>query len=182
VYRFRRPTRPETGIDTVPPWEDAKLAMSEFGNWIKNADTKVTVLAAALGILVTAIASKADIVRQALSNPAFGVKWTLVTALGLLVVAVLVTAVHVYRALAPRTMASGANRFAWPSVAAEFRAPSALTRETCLEEAWQQNYVLAQIARAKFGAFRWALRCFGATLLLSVVTIALATWQAGANP
>ncbi|CAM4438795.1 hypothetical protein NONI108955_28335 [Nocardia ninae] len=168
----------EVDRDTVPPWEDAKLTMTEFGNWIKNADTKLTVLAAALGIVMAAVASKADSFQKALANPEFDCKWTLIMALLLLLGAIVVTAGYLYVALVPRMTSMGSNRFAWPSVVAEGRPPWNLEHRSTLDEAWSQNHALAGIAGRKYVAFRKALRTFGIALLLCAVCIALATWQA----
>ncbi|WP_147130050.1 hypothetical protein [Nocardia ninae] len=154
------------------------MTMTEFGNWIKNADTKLTVLAAALGIVMAAVASKADSFQKALANPEFDCKWTLIMALLLLLGAIVVTAGYLYVALVPRMTSMGSNRFAWPSVVAEGRPPWNLEHRSTLDEAWSQNHALAGIAGRKYVAFRKALRTFGIALLLCAVCIALATWQA----
>ncbi|WP_155981455.1 hypothetical protein [Nocardia sp. BMG111209] len=174
-----RPDRhPGPVAESISPWEDAKLAMTEFGNWIKNADTKVAVQAAALGVVITAAGSKADLFRRALSDPAAGCRAMLVGPLLLLLGAIVATGMYLYRALAPRTAATEWSRFSWPSIAAAAQPPEVLDRRSTLREAWSQNYALARIADEKFAACRNALRCFGLTLILFAACIGVATWQA----
>ncbi|MFE3054822.1 hypothetical protein [Nocardia sp. NPDC059239] len=179
IIRRSQPPAAPPATPAVPPWEDAKLAMTEFGNWIKNADTKVTILTAALGILVASTASNIDTLHAALSNPAFRHKWILSVPLGLLCCAILATAGFAYQALKPRSGgASTQNRFSWPSVADSSCPPSDLDPMATLVEAWTQNHALARIAALKYRAFANALRCFGIALILSGTCIAIATWQA----
>jgi hypothetical protein len=145
---------------------DAKFAIQESGNWIKNADTKSTLIAAAVGVVATASASKADVVYRAFSGGKLGCASLLLLALIVAyVVTLLVTAYCLYRALSPRTdHLVDLNRFAWPSVVA--RGPS-------LPE---QNYMLACIARDKYRAFKSALTWFGLNLAAAVLMIFAATW------
>lgn len=178
IGRNRPSAAPPTAAGVlVPPWEDAKLAMTEFGNWIKNADTKVTVLAASLSILVASLASKIDTFHAALSNPGFRHKWILLSLLVILSFAALSTAGFIYQALRPRSSGTSAhNRFAWPSIADSSYPPKDLDPADTLAEAWAQNHALARIAAQKFKAFASALRCFGLTLVLSGICIAVAAW------
>lgn len=178
LRRRSGPQPPEK--EAVAGWEDAKFAMQEFGNWIKNADTKVTVLAAALGVVITATASKADVFRGTLSNPHFSCKLVLIAALILWAAAAVTTAAFVYQALIPRTTSAESNRFAWPAIAAMPQPPADLDRRTVIEEAWRQNHTLAQIALCKYSAFKNALRAFGFVLGLSAAAIAIATWGGSA--
>lgn len=171
----RDPAVPDTS--SVSPWEDAKLAMTEFGNWIKNADTKVSVLAAVFGVMLALLAARADTVRRALAHPASWATWILVALLVLLLGAIVVTTGLLYSALVPRTMVTGRNRFSWPSLAAEPGPPRDLDQRSTLEEAWSHNHLLAMIAERKYSAFRNALRGFVITLILGIAVVVIATWQ-----
>jgi hypothetical protein len=157
---------------------DAKFAIQESGNWIKNADTKSTLIAAAVGVVATASASKADVVYRAFSGGKLGCASLLLLALIVAyVVTLLVTAYCLYRALSPRTdHLVDLNRFAWPSVVARGPSLPELSWAKVNEEAWAQNYMLACIARDKYRAFKSALTWFGLNLAAAVLMIFAATW------
>ncbi|MFI9503367.1 hypothetical protein [Nocardia sp. NPDC052566] len=151
--------------------------MTEFGNWIKNADTKISVLAAVFGVMLALLAARADTFRRVLADPASCATWILVALLMLLLGAVLMTTGLLYSALVPRTVVTGRNRFSWPSIASEPQPPRNLDQRSTLEEAWSHNHLLAQIAGRKYAAFRNALRGFVITLILGIACVVIATWQ-----
>ena len=106
-------------------WEHAKLAVQEFGGWIRNADTKITILAAALSVSLTfalprAVATIND--AHVFSSPReFWIVVVLAIAGAVFAVA---SGYNLFRALAPRVMSRAStkttmNRFSWPSMAAE---------------------------------------------------------------
>lgn len=163
---------------------DARFAIQESGNWIKNADTKSTIIAAAAGVVAAATASKADVVYRAFSSGKLGCSAMLLLMLIIGYVAtLLVTASYLYRALSPRTdLLPDVNRFAWPSVISGGPAVPELSWAKVIQEAWAQNYMLACIARDKYRAFKNALRWFGLSLAAAVILISVATWaDAGAR-
>ena len=162
--------------------QDAKFAIQETGNWIKNADTKSTVVAAATGVVATASASNADTVHGAFMSGKLGCAGPLVVLLILAYIGTLVVAAaYLYLALSPRTdPLAEPNRFAWPSVAfGSSQSPDDLW-SSVQAEAWHQNYMLACIARAKYRAFSGALKWFGANLIAAIVIICIATWATAA--
>lgn len=87
--------------------QDARFAIQESGNWIKNADTKSTVVAAATGVVATALASRADTVHEAFAGGRLGCAGPIVALLIFGYIATLiVTASYLYRALSPRDAAA----------------------------------------------------------------------------
>lgn len=160
----------------VPPerWEDAKFAIQETGGWVKNADAKVTILGAAIGVLFAAtIARLADFVHVVRSAPdCLPLYWVLLVGFSTCLAA---AGMFIFDALRPRTAHAAGNRFAWPSLAAT--SPNLLLFEEAgvSAEAWQQAHTLACIASRKYRAFARALISF-AVALVSFAT--LAVWTA----
>lgn len=157
---------------------DAKFAIQETGNWIKNADTKSTVVAAATGVVATASASKAGSVHAAFASGKLGCGGILFAVVIIVYIfALLVTAYYLYAALSPRTQLQvQANRFAWPNVASSGGAIPDNSRATVEAEAWSQNYMLGCIASKKFGAFKGALRWFGVSFCAAILIICISAW------
>lgn len=155
-------------------WDAAKLSISEFGNWIKNADSKVTLLGAAFSVSVSVVATKADVYRSALVNDKHSLNWLLVVLLTLTVVALLSCAVCIYVSLVPRTKAGVQNLFSWASVSSNEVIPAWTTRQKLLDDAWVQCIDLASIARTKYFWFKRALISFGFFILGSALTFILA--------
>lgn len=175
------PAARQTALESV---QDAKFAIQESGNWIKNADTKSTVIAAATGVVASALASRADTVHKAFTEGRLGCAGPIVTLLILSYIATLtVTVLHLYRALAPRTRPLNAsNRFAWPSVELCGREVPDSNWAIVQDEAWSQNYMLACIAGAKYRALKRALGWFGGSLALAIAITCVATWATSATP
>lgn len=162
--------------DEKQAFEYAKLAVSETGAWIKNADTKATILAAGLGVAISVTAGRAAAVWQLIMGPntALSVVSTaaaLVFALG--VVGSIWCAV---RTLIPRTnVTGGRNPFAWPSVASSFEANDEEFGKASAQQAWNQAHALARIAAAKYRSFEVALTWFIVAIVGSGITVALAS-------
>lgn len=172
MFRQRSSSLP----DEKQAFEYAKLAVSETGAWIKNADTKATILSAGLGITASVTAGRAAAV------------WQLITGsnLVLTVAAVLTTAAFItgavgavwfaVRTLIPRTNVSGGrNPFAWPSVASSFQENDEAFKDASAPQAWNQVHALALIAAAKYRAFAASLRWFILAIVGAGATVALAS-------
>lgn len=174
VWRAIPPAIEQTSKESL---DDAKFVIQDIGNWIKNADAKSTVAAAATGVVATATASKADVIRAALVNQQFHCKWLLLALVIASVASLVASASYQYRALTPRTTSSGPNnRFAWPSLASKAVVIDNVW-SAVRDDAWSQATTLATIARDKYTNFRQALRWFGVGFATSICLIALATWQ-----
>jgi hypothetical protein len=152
----RSVNRLELGMHTV----------TEFGEWIRNADTKAALLAALLGLALTGLMGQGDALRQTLHGHSF---WTLV-ALVLLVAScgtgILSAAALIGMQMPRLPVPSGGSRFAFPSIA---RGPvtallTELDDDQVTAEIWSQAHVLARIAMAKFRLLRFALVCAAITL------------------
>lgn len=156
-----------------PYWDDAKLAVQEIGQWIRNADTKVTILAAALGVLISSLASKGDLVAAVFMKDTGCIKLVVGVVLLAWLLTAVMTVLRIYSALQPRTHSSsvGLNRFAWPVLAKLEVAPRDLSQDALAGEAWTQAYDLAKIAAAKYSDFKFALRWFIASLGVGVLLI-----------
>lgn len=167
--------RKVTAVVTPADWEHSKLAIQETGGWIKNADTKSTVLAGSFGLSLTfAIPRLLEALSSVMAIPfAFGL-WIVCAAIFLL--AALTTGFGIGNALLPRTSVGGSlmNRFAWPSLAgvsAQHLPPSRMTADEVRTEAWEQAASLARIAAVKYRYFKVALIAFAVYLgaLLALV-------------
>lgn len=170
------PRKPEPSV-TPADWEQIKLAIQETGGWIKNADTKSTILAGSFGLSLTfAVPRLLEALPTVFIAPfAFGL-W--VAAAVILVTAALLTGYRIGNALLPRTSLGNSlmNRFAWPSlanVAAQHLPPEKLSAADIRAEAWEQAASLARIAAAKYRSFKIALISFCVYLgaLLAMVVI-----------
>lgn len=147
-WRIPEPDAGQLASDVL---DDAKFVIQDVGNWIKNADAKSTVVAAATGVVATAAASKVDVVSAALRNDSFHCKWLLVVLAATAFTAVIVAGYFLYRALSPRTSQIGLpNRFAWPSLAEGQGLPTDYSWSVVQQEAWAQAARLAGIAEQKF--------------------------------
>lgn len=169
----RKPEPPVTPAD----WEHSKLAIQETGGWIKNADTKSTILAGSFGLSLTfAVPRLLEALPTVAAVPfAFGL-W--VAAAAIFLAAAILTGHRIGNALLPRTSlgTSLMNRFAWPSlanVAPQHLPPEKLSASDIRSEAWEQAASLARIAAAKYRSFKIALISFsvylGALLVMVVI-------------
>jgi hypothetical protein len=159
--------------------------IQETGNWIRNADTKATVLAAALALTIsTAVTHCAGVVDAYHGRGGVIGRWIIIVASLLAAATLLLSIVNVYKTLLPRTSAETTfNRFGWPSIAASSHPPTKLDPAGLRDEAWRQSYQLALIAQAKFHHFRLGLRFFlSAIFFLSFTFIAVAAGYSETQP
>lgn len=173
------PVRPASEV--AEDWEDARLAIQEFGGWVKNADSKITVLAAVVGVTISVLGAKSsDIASAFTSGPRAALIVLTISALSA-VVFLAATGVSVLVALSPRVgrnekhhTCAKANRFSWPDVARGLEVPP--DAENLRDEAWRQAVVLAGIARAKYRAFKVSVALFVVTLVALMFAIGSSAW------
>ncbi len=139
--------------------EDAFLALSTIGPWVNNADTKIGLLATALTVLTSGVVRQRSRV-EALFDEGFHIRGGLaLAALVVCVVAIVVAAACLYRALKPRLTNGDPSRFAFPHLAtADVKTLADMDPAAVREEAWTQVQTLSQIVNAKYECFRSALR------------------------
>lgn len=162
-------------------WEESKLAIQEFGGWVKNADAKITALAAVVGVSASLLGTRSgDVARVLRLGPGAGHDVTVVT-IAFLVLFFSATVIFIGLALFPRTP-EVENRFAWPSVAKRFSAPRPAP-DRAIEEAWAQAHQLAKIAQAKYRYFKIALLMFCFVIVDAAIGLAVVSWAiAGLAP
>lgn len=161
-------------------WEEAKLAVQEFGGWVKNADAKITALAAVVGVSASLLGTRSgDVARVLRFGSGPGHDLTVLTV-GFLVLFFGTTIVFIGLALFPRTAPSD-NRFAWPSVAVRFNVPRP-DPAYGLDEAWAQAHQLARIARAKYRYFKLALLMFCFVIVDAAIGLAAVSWVIAGLP
>lgn len=168
---------------TPADWEHSKLAIQETGGWIKNADTKSTILAGSFGLSLTFAAPRLlEALPDVVAVPfAFGI-W--VAAAAIFTVAALITGYRIGNALLPRTELGSSlmNRFAWPSlasVAPQHLPPEKVSADDVRTEAWEQAASLARIAAAKYRSFKIALISFCVYLAALLAMVATQTIAIG---
>lgn len=151
-------------------------ALDQMANWVRFADTKATILTAALGVVSTMLVSNFDVVVDASSMG----KHYSVLFFSFIIVAVtafVFTLSWLLNALIPRSGdVPKLNRFSWPSLTG---VDSALLRDhysrvSAADDARDQAIVLAGIAEAKFGACRNAAIGLGFFLVIVVIGIGFA--------
>jgi hypothetical protein len=165
--------QPAVGYD----WDDAKVALTETGSWIKNADTKVTILAAVLGVSITTLASRSDVIVSALKAQDSRAGGVLIIAVIVALISGSVCIFFVGAALRPRVRSvSTTNRFSWPALASLDSPPVSFPSETRSKDAWEQTHALSQIAKAKYRALGRALFFFLTFVVSAAVVLGLAIW------
>lgn len=164
-----------TAPDEKLAFEYAKSAITEFGAWIKNADTKATVLAAGFGAVSTITASRTAAVMNVIFDGTEGWRIAVAVVAVAFAVAAVVTLWFLVSALVPRRDVSGGrNAFAWPSVAT-FTPDDDTFNAASAPMAWEQARALARIAEAKFAAFQSALYSFVAVVVFAAVIVGVAS-------
>lgn len=141
--------------------DDAYQAITTIGGWVTNAEAKVGLLTAAVTVLAGAVVRQRDQVEQLLLATVDTRGLIGLIALGVCVVALVVCAWHLFRALQPHLdVGQEPSRFAFPDLAgAELEVladPASVA--TARREAWVQAQTLARIARDKYRSFALALR------------------------
>ena len=156
--------------------DGAFTAMDQIANWVRFADAKSAILAAALGVVLTAFLNALGpliVVVKAGGSCA----WAAGAFVLLALVSFGYTLVWLFRALAPRRRAaqSGINRFAWPTLG-EASLEDVQTHVEDAEarvDAWRQVVDLSAVANQKFRAFDLALRGFAACVITVLLLVGL---------
>lgn len=171
--------RPRRSIPSPRPehWEPAKLAVQEVGGWIKNADSKVTVLAAGLGVTLAAVAAQAGAIAKGVGHAPACTSLIIVTLAMLFAVSILSSAIYICLALYPRDGGVTIdNRFSWTTLSKWAAVPDEVVASNGIEDAWRQAQELARIAKLKFRAFRTALLLFGLAAVFAFACIGISNW------
>lgn len=155
--------------------DDASLAISTFGTWVNNADTKIGILGTIVVALAVAIVrdrGRVTATLRAAHPPAHDLM-----AVGFFAASVLAVALSTFfllQALRPRRTAVYPSRFAFPHLATLQDLSGLEDYEPVVvrKEAWQQAQMLALIAKAKYAYF------FRALVTLVVGAIAYVAWLA----
>lgn len=185
-FALVQPFASEHGPGREPPSLDdagAIVAIEQAGEWVRFADTKATILAAGVGVVLAVVATSAADVGSAIKAGGAGA-W-LVAVLGTATIAMLVLTIgSIARAIRPRIAIEYAhvNRFAWPSVAAhtEQELADRATSEPHAD-AWEQVHALSIIARSKFAACTSAITWFALLVLLSFLCVTAAAFVKSAD-
>jgi hypothetical protein len=160
----------------VPPADGSQQALDQAANWVRFADTKATVLTAALGVVMTMlVANTPHIIKAA------AVSEEVTTRFGILAFVVaaafLFTLGWLVHAIVPRRSAAGrTNRFSWPALASTDYEDlvSHNAAVPAHEDAWRQTLVLARVADEKFRACRVAAYGFAVFIVSAVVCVVAA--------
>lgn len=145
-----------------------------MANWVRFADTKATILAAGLGVVVTLLTNSTGTVLKAM-NTTCGAKMIVGGLAAVTVVSFLWTLFWVVNAITPRNTVSsgGLNRFAWPSLIG-VSADKLLAHVESSEvevDAWRQVIDLASIADSKFASCKKAINGFALMIVFGVFTV-----------
>lgn len=151
--------------------------MDQIGHWVRFADTKATILVAALGVILTMLMTNGETILAATDSarPESTVIYAILVVVAL---AFLWTLFWLLRSISARrtTSGNGINRFAWPTLV-NTDAPTLVARgqdQDVREDAWQQVVDLAGLAERKFKAFNRALVGFGLLIVGSAALVAFA--------
>ncbi|WP_460800188.1 hypothetical protein [Microbacterium sp. GXF0217] len=154
----------------------SEQALNQATEWVKFADTKATILTAALGVITTMTVANVPAIVTAMAR---GTTQTLFVGFAVCVCvgAFAFTLGQLLSAIYPRRhQARGINRYSWPTLA---RADVDLVldhmRQTPAHlDALSQTLVLAAVAEAKFAAVRRAVGGFALLLVSAVTAVVLA--------
>lgn len=153
-----------------------------MANWVRFADTKATILAAGLGVVVSMFTNSADVVVKAIGATCLA-KLVVGGLAAVTVLSFLWTLVWVIFAITPRKAFpyNKLNRFAWPSlVGATADQLAAHADQNHIDaDAWQQVVDLTAIAKRKFDACSKAIYGFGVMIAAGVFTLLAAAGFAG---
>lgn len=174
---MRRRETPQSSASVQPtsPGDDVLAVLASTATWIQAADTKATILSAAMIALVAVFSSHGGLITAAWpGGPAPSAQtWVLLIGAGSAVTSLVFLVAVVF----PRTHAPTSNRFSWPWLAnlgpqEVAQLASTHGRDVRLE-AWQQASCLAGIAQRKHRHFQRAL---SAALLAGCSVLATACW------
>lgn len=156
--------------------EGSEQALSQAADWVKFADTKATILTAALGVVTTmVVANSATLVGAMFKGevPTLIVGFAVLVCIG----AFVLTLTNLLIAIYPRRARSIAmNRYSWPSLSgAEIELVLDHARATpAYEDALRQAVTLSGVADSKFSAVRRATIGFAIFLVAAVISVVLA--------
>lgn len=150
-------------------WHDAAFAIEQFGEWVRNSDTKATILGGAIGLVATVGLSALPALTAIVCAGGWRSWLAAVMSAGTLA-ALVATGVAVYQSLRPRTVVGEPTRFGWPVVASSGFSIASLRPEDARAEAWEQARVLANIASEKFRWFGLALKFTAVAIPMGFVT------------
>ena len=174
----RRPDRPQDDARGGLGESGAAVALEQVGQWVRFADTKATIIAAGIGVVLSFLAASADEVAAVFLDGGAGA-W-IVAALGAATLtALVITLTYVVSVIRPRTEVRPhqLNRFAWPAVA-EASVSDLEQRATTdpQPDAWEQVHSLAQVARRKYAACDVAVCWFAVLVVASVLSVTAASF------
>lgn len=150
-----------------------------MANWVRFADTKATILSAALGVMVTVLVSNTTAIVASFrvgTGAAIAVGFLALVGVGSFVAAL----EGVITAVTSRSTATGPpNRFSWPllSKTTTEELGHHLRNTTAGDDAWDQVLVLSRVAEVKYAACNRATVWFavftGATVLIVILAAVL---------
>lgn len=165
----------------VAPAEGSQQALDQAANWVRFADTKATVLTAALGVVMTMlVANTPNIIKAATTSEEATTRFGILAFLA--AAAFLFTLGWLVHAIAPRRPAAGKiNRFSWPALASTDYQGLVSHNEAvpAHEDAWKQTLVLARVADEKFRDCRFAAYGFAAFIVSAVLCVVAAAFVNG---
>lgn len=186
--RTGRTQRPQPG-DTDPPVTapaptvvstGGVVAHDQVAQWVRFADTKATILLAALGIVTTLLVTQLHLVAYEIRDD-HGTGRVILSSLATIAVAAFAAALlNLVKAISPRTGTDNAlNRFGWPSVATHTNDEIRQHVRTAdpVAEIWDQIRLLSVLARNKFAALRAAIFAFSVYVSASIATLVVAIIQ-----
>jgi hypothetical protein len=144
--------------------------VQQYGEWIRNADTKAGLLSAVVSILLVGLTQNTSAIKLA-TSASDGRGRLALASLVLLVVSFGVAGFFLVRLQIPRLLAADQlNRFAFPSVARsaveDLKGASA---RQLVEEAWEEAHTLARTAMRRFTELRLAWIWTAASLACFVI-------------
>ncbi|OKH66340.1 hypothetical protein EB73_20240 [Mycobacterium sp. SWH-M3] len=159
---------------TSPATSGCLAAITEMAGWVRFADTKATILAAGLGVVITMLTNSTEAVVKALDASCLA-RLIVGGFAAATVISFLWTLFWIIRAIAPRSALpyNKLNRFAWPSLvgATADQLVEHAERNSIEADAWQQVLDLAGIAKRKFDACKFAIYGFGTMIIVGFFTV-----------
>ena len=156
------------------------VAHDQVAQWVRFADTKATILSAALGLVTTLLVTQLPLVADQIHDD-HGTGGVILSSLAAITVgAFAVALLNLVRTISPRTDSDVAlNRFGWPSLATHTNEEVRRHVRTAdpVTEIWDQVRFLSVLAKRKFDALRAAVFAFAVYVSASVATLAVAIFQ-----
>jgi hypothetical protein len=159
------------------PADGSFQSMDQVANWVRFADTKATILAAGVGVVITILMTNSKTIATAIKHGCPDA-YIVGSLAALAAITLGYTVFWLVCAIGPQSTVAynSLNRFAWPTMlkTTTDELTDHADRVDARADAWQQVIDLSILANRKFAACGRAVKGFAALVVLGVACVATA--------